>query len=305
MEQETKTLQFEPVRLEMRELVHRYIKPLQVENSEYTFPSLLMWGQGGYIHIAQEMDVLYILYTFPHLAPFMLAPLPLDPADYPRAIARAAAHLRGMGYAPSFRGIAQAWAPYFEAAGYILEEDRDNFDYVYNMEDLRTLTGKRYHGKRNHINQFLSQYTYTYEPVTPALVPECMEVYEKWLEGRDLEVFGVQGERVALEIGFAHMQELELVGGAIRMDGKLRAFSLGERISQNMAVIYFEKADADVPGLYPLINREFVAHAWTDVRYINREEDMGLEGLRRAKLSYYPAYLLKKYRARLPESPLV
>ena len=201
MEQGTKTLQFEPVRLEMRELVHRYIKPLQVENSEYTFPSLLMWGQGGYIHIAKEMDVLYILYTFPHLAPFMLAPLPLDPADYPRAIARAAAHLRGMGYAPSFRGIAQAWAPYFEAAGYILEEDRDNFDYVYNMEDLRTLTGKRYHGKRNHINQFLSQYTYTYEPVTPALVPECMEVYEKWLEGRDLEVFGVRGERVALGSG--------------------------------------------------------------------------------------------------------
>ena len=86
MEQGTKTLQFEPVRLEMRELVHRYIKPLKVENSEYTFPSLLMWGQGGYIHIAQEKEVLYILYTFPHLDPFMLAPLPLDPADYPRPL---------------------------------------------------------------------------------------------------------------------------------------------------------------------------------------------------------------------------
>lgn len=76
------------------------------------------------------------------------------------------------------------------------------------------------------------------------------------------------------------------------MDGKLRAFSLGERISQNMAVIYFEKADADVPGLYPLINREFVAHAWTDVRYTTGGGH-GSGGLRRAKLSYYPAYLLK------------
>ena len=88
------------------------------------------------------------------------------------------------------------------------------------------------------------------------------------------------------------------------MNGKLRAFSLGEKINQDMAVIYFEKADGDIPGLYPLINREFVAHAWTDVRYINREEDMGLEGLRKAKLSYYPAYMLKKYRAQLPAGNL-
>ncbi|MDR0841074.1 MAG: phosphatidylglycerol lysyltransferase domain-containing protein [Christensenellaceae bacterium] len=292
------TLDFQPVQLGMRPLVQGYTRPLGIRNSEYTFTSLLMWGTGDRIRIAEREDALYILYTFPNHAPFMLAPLCKRVEDTPRAIAVAAEYLRGIGAKPRFHGITQDNIRFFEEAGYACTPDRDNFDYVYNMEDLRTLAGKKYHGKRNHIHQFLARYEYEYIRIEEDTVPECLAVYEQWLETKDTGERGVLGEWDAIRMGLANLRALELFGGGIRIAGELRAFTLAERIDAEMAVVHFEKADADVPGLYPLINREFVEHALREVRYINREEDMGLAGLRRAKLSYNPAFMVEKYVAR-------
>ena len=191
--------------------------------------------------------------------------------------------------------------PWFAQAGFILTPDRDNFDYIYNMEDLRTLSGKKYHGKRNHINQFLSANEYEYVEITPSMLLECMAIYEAWLAKKDPAEQGVLGEKNAILIGLQYMEQLGPKGGGIRMGGQLRAFSLGERLDDEMAVIHIEKAEGEIPGLYPLINQAFVDNAWKDVTYINREEDMGLEGLRKAKLSYHPAFLLEKFKAELPE----
>lgn len=300
MTNEPHKLSFQPVNLSLRGLVHSYTKPLHIQNSEYTFTSLLMWCKEDRIRIAEQEDILYILFVFPHLRPFMLAPLARREEDYPKAIATASAYLESIGTRPAFRGVTQTYKAFFEEAGFILTEDRDNFDYVYNMQDLLTLKGKRLHGKRNHINQFLSRYTYEYVKITPDMLDECMAIYEDWLEGKDPTEYGVLGEQEAIRIGLEHMKELGLAGGGILVDGKLKAFSLGERINEEMTVIHIEKADSTIPGLYPLINREFILHEWKDVKYINREEDMGLEGLRRAKMSYSPLYLLEKFRAELP-----
>ena len=95
------------------------------------------------------------------------------------------------------------------------------------------------------------------------------------------------------------MDTLGVKGGGIRIQGKLAAFTLGEQINDEIAVIHIEKADSGIPGLYTIINQQFVEHAWTKVKYINREEDMGLEGLRRAKLSYNPAFMIDKFHGRL------
>ncbi len=300
MTNEPHNLSFQPVSLSMRGLVHSYTKSLRIQNSEYTFTSLLMWCKEDRIRIAEQDDILYILFVFPHLHPFMLAPLAKRKEDYPKAIATASSYLESIGARPAFRGITEGYKAFFEEAGFRLLEDRDNFDYVYKMEDLLTLKGKRLHGKRNHINQFLSRYTYKYITLTQNMLPDCMAIYEEWLQGKDPAEYGVLGEQEAIRIGLAHMDELGLVGGGILVDGKLKAFSLGERIDEEMAVIHIEKADISLPGLYPLINREFISHAWKDVKYVNREEDMGLEGLRKAKMSYSPAYLLEKFQAELP-----
>lgn len=119
---------------------------------------------------------------------------------------------------------------------FCLKEDRNNWDYVYSVSDLSTLSGRKYHGKRNHINKFLKEHTYTYEPITKETIPECISMAEVWLERKQ-----------------------------------------------------------QLPGLYPLMNQHFAANHLSGYTYVNREEDMGLPGLRKAKLSYYPAFMVEKY----------
>jgi len=291
------TLQFKEITIDMRDTVLSYTRPLGLQSSEYTFASLLIWGDGGKITLAEEDGALYIRYTFPRFPMFMLAPLCRDMSAYPAAIARAEEHLRSQGAKPAFRGVTRYNAGYFEAAGYTLSPDRDNFDYVYNMEDLRTLTGKKYHGKRNHINRFMAEHSFEYVKLTKADAGECMEMHRHWAEDKGVSGGSIAGEARALELAFRYMEELGMVAGGIAMNGSLKAFTMAERLDGEMAVVYFEKADADIQGLYPLINQQFIEHELKDMRLINREEDMGIEGLRKAKLSYHPAMFVEKYGA--------
>lgn len=294
-------LRFEPIAPEMRELVLSYTRPWNLYGSEYTFTNLLMWGKNERIRLAEYDNTLFFLLKYKGQEPFMFAPLTKDPgADYGRALGSAVEHFDSIGVAPLFKAISGPLKNAFEAAkGFELFEDRDNFDYIYLGEKLRTLSGKKLHAKRNHINQFRARYAFDYVELTPSMLEECMEVYLTWLEGKDREEPGVLGEMDAIRQILTHMDFLGVKGGGIRIDGKLEAFTLGERIDHEMAVIHIEKARADVPGLYTVINQQFIEHAFPNVRLINREEDMGLEGLRRAKLSYYPEMLLEKYEGRL------
>ena len=293
-------LQFRPIAPESRELVLRYTNPWRLSSSEYIFTNLLMWGTDGRIKLAEWDDALFFLLQYGRQEPFFFAPLTLSPGgDYPRAVAAAEAYALHNGITPLFKAISGPLKDAFsQCEGYELIEDRDNHDYIYRMEDLLTLAGKKLHAKRNHINQFRARYDYAYVRVTPAMLDECMEVYCAWIAGKDVFEPGVLGEMEAIRQILTHMDFLGVKGGGIRVDGKLVAFTLGEKISDEMAVIHIEKADAGMPGLYSFINQQFIEHEFTDVRFINREEDMGLEGLRRAKLSYYPVTLLEKFEGR-------
>lgn len=293
MENNNVKLEFNTVTLDMRSEVERYIAASGTVSSEYAFTSSMMWGADGKIFIAFEDGVMYILYRFPGIQPFMLAPLCLDRADYPMAVKRAEEHLVSMGIAPSFRGITDANAGYFQEAGYTLAPDRDNFDYVYNMEDLRSLSGKKYHAKRNFINRLCGEREFSFVRLGPENIDECMALYYKWADGRE----DSDWEETAMRVGIQYAGELGLVMGGIRIDGELKAFSAADKPFKDTAVVYFEKADSDIAGLYPLMNQQMVENLLGDVAYINREEDMGIEGLRKAKLSYYPARFVEKYSA--------
>lgn len=172
--------------------------------------------------------------------------------------------------------------------------DRDSFDYIYRSSDLINLTGKKYHGKRNHINNFkLSDWAY--ETITVDNMDECLAMYALWCEDNDVqESESKQAEGDVIRRAFAHFQELDLRGGLLRQNGRVVAFTIGEELNEETFVVHIEKAFADVQGAYPMINREFAAHEAAGYTYINREEDLGLEGLRKAKLSYRPAFLLEK-----------
>ncbi len=181
---------------------------------------------------------------------------------------------------------------------YDIEPIRDAFDYIYKREDLANLSGKKYHSKRNHISFFKKQFDWEFKPITNENTASVLECAEKWYS----ENFERMDEYMAIEREgvktlLENMSLLNVKGGAIYVDGRVVAFTLGTPINDNVFDIHIEKALKDYATAYTVINNEF-AKTLTDYEYINREDDMGLEGLRKAKLSYKPAILLEKYRCR-------
>ncbi len=285
----------------MKSMVEGYSAPWKLKCSEYTFTNLFIWGAQDKIRIAEQDGALFFLLDFGE-GSFMFAPLTRDPGgDYEKALDAASAWCRKHGVAPVFRAVSGAIRDAFlRCPGYALEEDRDNFDYVYTVGGLRDLAGKKLHAKRNHINQFMSQYAgrYEYVRLNPDMLFECTELYNEWLQGKPPSDPDAVGEYVAIRALITHMDALGVVGAGVRIDGRLKAYTLGERMDSEMAVVHIEKADTDIPGLFTVINNLFVKNEFADLTWVNREEDMGLEGLRRAKLSYNPAYLIEKYVGR-------
>ena len=189
---------------------------------------------------------------------------------------------------------------------FAFEEDRDGFDYLYDINRLADLPGKKLHAKRNHIRRFDDQFPdWLLEEVTPANVPECVELERQWAairqEAAGEDASTVSEETIAIIEALYHMDKLGLEGALIRADGSPIAFSLGGLITPQVFDVNFEKSFGDIQGAYPAINREMarlVRARHPEVKWLNREDDMGLEGLRRAKLSYYPDILLTKYTAK-------
>ena len=172
---------------------------------------------------------------------------------------------------------------------------RDAFDYIYLQEDLATLGGKKYHSKRNHISAFSKKYDWHYQKITNENIADVLLCMQKWYS-ENAERFDrhMQCEKQGIELMLSNMERLSLKGGAIYVDGKVVAFTLGSAINRDVFDIHIEKALAEYATAYTVINNEF-AKTLTDYKYINREDDLGLEGLRKAKLSYKPDLLLKKY----------
>ncbi len=173
---------------------------------------------------------------------------------------------------------------------------RGDWDYIYNAVDLAELPGKKYHGKRNHISKFQRLYSYTYEAIGPQNLEECRQAAERWC--RDNGCNGdYNQELTAICYALEHFDALRLKGGLIKVEGTVAAFTIGEEINEKVFDLHFEKAFPEYNGSYAMINQEFARRALLCYKYINREEDLNLEGLRKAKLSYYPAILLEKSKA--------
>ena len=186
------------------------------------------------------------------------------------------------------------------------EADRDGFDYLYDIDRLADLTGRKLHAKRNHINRFMDNNpSWVYEEITPQTLPECLEMDQEWYR-RSMVREGAAEERdlgdegIALRTAMDHYHALGLEGGLIRVYGEVVAFTMGDRLNSDTYDVHFEKAYGELQGAYAMINREFarwVRAKHPNVRYLNREDDMGVEGLRKAKESYYPDRMVEKYAA--------
>lgn len=230
--------------------------------------------------------------------------MPLGDLSGPEALRAAVLRLKkdNQGGALHFYGLEARDTQSLERAfpgKFAFEPDRDNFDYIYAREDLANLAGKKYHAKRNHIARFTKENAHwRYEEITPGDLDECLAMANRWeAMHANRDPAGLEQEAQALCRAFAHYEAFGMRGGLLRVGGALAAFTVGERLNGRAFVTHFEKAYPDIPGAYQMINRCFAAQTLTGFQYVNREEDMGSEGLRRAKQSYYPALLLEKFRA--------
>ena len=177
--------------------------------------------------------------------------------------------------------------------------DRDDDEYVYLKEKLINLSGRDLHKKKNHLNYFVKTYQYEYKNITKAMVTELKEFVENLKLNKNVtdikELETLELEERAIGEMLQYVDDENVFAGAIFVDGKIEAFSIGELLSNEMAVAHFEKANDKYRGIYQVINSEFCKHLPESVIYVNREEDMGLENLRHAKESYRPDHMIKKY----------
>jgi len=179
--------------------------------------------------------------------------------------------------------------------------DRDFSDYLYSVDRLSAYSGKSLHSKRNFCNRFEAEHEWHFELLNEELIPSCKEMLESWLhKSEDRLEETIDYEKTAIYQGFAHYSELGLEGGALFIEDKLVGFSVGEHCAPDTFCVHYEKAHADIAGAYAMVCREMakmIAEKHPDISYVNREDDMGLDSLRKSKLSYKPEMILEKFLA--------
>lgn len=176
----------------------------------------------------------------------------------------------------------------------------DYFDYVYDAQSLITLAGKKLHSKRNHINRFRENNPdWRYEPITPENMPDVIEMNDEWCRVNGCnDERSLRQEACTVRAALRDMFSLGLDGGLLRAGGRVIAFSVGDRLNADTYLVHIEKAFGEIQGAYAVINQEFAAHNCDGYQFINREDDSGEEGLRKAKQSYRPVFLVEKYAAK-------
>lgn len=289
-----------PLTINDKDTVKQYFK--NITNSMYNFTTALIWGGEEYVTFAETEGCMVLFYEFPKSP--ICATFPVGDGDKKAAVINACNYMKEKGVRPVMKNLS---SDMMDELSHLFPDkfefipDRNTFDYVYETKRLIDLSGKDLHAKRNHYNYFVKNYNYEYVKMSESDVPLCKELFDRWIEEKE-ETRWLKSSKNATFMALDNMNKLDLTGGMIKVDGKICAFSLAEPISDDMVLIHFEVASPDRRGAFNAINREFCAHEWSNYMYVNREEDMGLEGLRKAKEAYRPAFLLKKYNAVMCEN---
>ena len=296
---------FHPISLADREVITAFTLGAPYSNCDFAFANMCSWRFLYDSEFAIDDGFLFIRFYIEEKGARRLSyMMPIGHGDLPEAIRKLDEnnHVNGFDHPLLLLGITPPARQELEAAcpdEFAYMADRDYFDYIYLREDLLTLRGKKLQSKRNHANRFRKEYAYSYLPLTAETAPCCMELERTWMRANatDDNADDLTNERRSMDFALRNFDALGLTGGALLIDGHIAAFTYGSPINADTFGVHVEKADTNYEGIFSVINQEFVAHIPEAYTYINREEDLGLPGLRRAKLSYNPAVLLEKFGA--------
>ena len=284
-----------PLALEDKPWLDRLLAEEQPEVSQYTFTNIFAWRKarstmvsqsGGLVLVSLELSDRKVLLD------------PMGDGDKREAMESCLRH--PWGKPVEFRYLPWNSAALFQGdPAYDILTDRDNSDYLYAALDLIELAGRKYDAKRNFIRRFTAEHKYRYLELTSELVAECRKFEEHWCRDRSCQSDeGLSHEQEAVAEMLDHFRDLGVRGGALEVDGSIVAFALGEALNRETLVVHVEKADAKLAGIYAVINNEFCRHEAGQFKYVNREQDLGVPGLRQAKQSYHPIRLVETFRVR-------
>ena len=279
-----------------RDLINGYLKYADSRSCELTFGNIYLWSrfyETGFAIVEDtivfgEVDGVYS-YSFP-----------VGPGDLKKAVDALMAHCRENNAVfqlhnvtgEEFEKLEELYPGRFEIA-----YEREYADYVYETEKLAKLSGKKYHSKKNHVNKFMSLYPdWSYEPITKENVEECFQMALRWRRENGCEEDEEKNAEMCVSLNSLRLfEELGFVGGVLRVNGKIVAYTVGEPSTKaDTMIVHIEKALSEVQGAYTVINQQFALHQGQGYTYLNREDDVGDEGLRKAKLSYKPVFLIEK-----------
>lgn len=277
-----------------------WAKPILAESgymgSEYNFTSSFNWAEVFGIELARFDDFVLTRmvkgktsYLFPAGAG--------DPTEAFEEVLATALEENGRLLLHSVPKSAMEFLEENYAGRFTAFETRQYFDYIYSAQKLASLAGKKLHAKRNHINRFEQEYPdWSYVKLSPENLSLAREMTDRWYEESAAEKSdGILTEKAVLQRAYDNFGELGLTGGMIVVGTKPVAVTIGSPVGKNTLEVHFEKAFAHIQGSYAIVNREFIKHSGDEFEYVNREDDMGEEGLRKAKSSYNPEFLLEKF----------
>ena len=292
-------IQFERLSIEQKPEIDALLRHASHRGCAFSFANLYIWGRQCAARVGDD------LLLFSHFGGKTLYPYPVCPGDPRPALDALMADAKERGIPFRLTGLnrldtehLQQWYP----DQFVFHCGRDGHDYVYAIEDLAELKGKRFQPKRNHSNRFLAEYPDArILPLTDETLPDAKALADRWHQ-RCTEEEDAGMELAALNRAFAHWHELGMEGLVLYVGSQVVAMTMGSRLSDDTFDVHFEKADLDNQGANAVINRAFARHIrekYPEVRFLNREEDMGIEGLRKAKLSYHPHHMVEKCWAHL------
>ncbi|MHB9022914.1 MAG: DUF2156 domain-containing protein [Armatimonadota bacterium] len=287
--------EFKLLDLDDKDVLEGYLLEHPPLISELTFTNLFAWREIYLYGLCRYQDGFLIRKGDGDGLSFLQ---PLVQEGHQEAMRDCLEYLRGKTAAPAIERVGEEiidryqWDP----AVFTVEEERDQFDYVYSVKELTELAGDKFHDKKNLVNQFTRKFQYEYRPMTPEIARRALDFAHEWcLEKRCHESEGLTKENCATVQILRHFSKLSVTGGAIYYDGEMIAFEIGEPLNADTYVIHIEKAHPAIIGLYQAISWEFLRHTTLDYTFVNREQDLGVPGLRKAKLSYNPVRMVKKY----------
>lgn len=282
-----------------KEWINRKIEETGSPSCEYTFGNVFAYTAKMELKVAEVSDCLVTRCRYNGKLMYCY---PIGNGDRKAAVEAVIEDAKALHSGFILFGLTKEFADELEAGfpdRFKITFDRDGSDYIYNRDDLVNLIGKKYQPKRNHISFFKKNFDWSYEPITQSNIDDCIKMNEKWidesLEERKAEL---KEELEIIKLVFENYEKLGFVGGLIRVDGEVIAYTMGERMNEDTFCVHFEKAFSSYRGAYPMINREFCERELSAYRYVDREDDLGADNLRKAKLSYYPAFIKEEYEAK-------